>query len=145
MDVIGVNSYCGWYVATPGSCANLKWVSRYRKPVIMSEFGADALQGFHGDKAQRWTEEYQADVYTNNLVMIDNMNFIRGISPWILKDFRSPRRPLPSIQDFWNRKGLISDKGIKKKSWTILHDYYVKKAEDFSKKLEEQNAKLSLK
>lgn len=127
VDVIGVNSYCGWYSATPGSCATLKWASRYRKPVIMSEFGADALQGFHGDKAQRWTEEYQADVYTHNLTMIDNMNFIRGLSPWILKDFRSPRRPLPNIQDFWNRKGLISDKGIKKKSWTILHDYYVKK------------------
>jgi len=128
VDVIGVNNYCGWYVATPGSCANLKWLSRYRKPVIMSEFGADALQGLHGDKSQRWTEEYQADVYTNNLLMIDKMTFLRGLSPWILKDFRSPRRPLPSVQDFWNRKGLVSDKGIKKKSWFILHDYYAKKS-----------------
>jgi len=128
VDVIGVNNYCGWYVATPGSCASLKWLSRYRKPVIMSEFGADALQGLHGDKAQRWTEEYQADVYVNNLLMIDKMPFLRGLSPWILKDFRSPRRPLPSVQDFWNRKGLISDKGLKKKSWFILRDYYVKKA-----------------
>lgn len=145
VDVIGVNSYCGWYVATPSSCANLKWLSRYRKPVIMSEFGADALQGLHGDKAQRWTEEYQADVYTNNLIMIDNISFLRGLSPWILKDFRSPRRPLPSIQDFWNRKGLISDKGIKKKSWAILHDYYVKKSEDFAKKSEEHNSKILLK
>jgi beta-glucuronidase len=143
VDVIGVNSYCGWYSATPGSCANLKWLSRYRKPVIMSEFGADALQGLHGDKAQRWTEEYQADV--NNLMMIDNMSFLRGLSPWILKDFRSPRRPLPNIQDFWNRKGLISDKGIKKKSWVILHDYYVKKAEDFAKKSDEHNNKNLLK
>jgi beta-glucuronidase len=145
VDVIGVNSYCGWYSATPGSCANLKWLSRYRKPVIMSEFGADALQGLHGDKAQRWTEEYQADVYINNLMMIDNMSFLRGLSPWILKDFRSPRRPLPNIQDFWNRKGLISDKGIKKKSWVILHDYYVKKAEDFAKKSDEHNNKNLLK
>jgi len=96
--------------------------------VIMSEFGADALQGFHGDKGQRWTEEYQADVYTNNLLMIEKMTFLRGLSPWILKDFRSPRRPLPSVQDFWNRKGLVSDKGIKKKSWFILHDYYAKKS-----------------
>lgn len=128
VDVIGVNNYCGWYVASPGSCASLKWQSRYRKPVILSEFGADALQGLHGDKGQRWTEEYQADVYVNNLAMLDKMSFLRGVSPWILKDFRSPRRPLPSIQDFWNRKGLVSDKGIKKKSWFILHDYYAKKA-----------------
>jgi beta-glucuronidase len=130
VDVIGINHYCGWYSATPASCASLKWVSRYHKPVIMSEFGADALQGMHGDKAQRWTEEYQADVYKNNLTMIDNMSFLRGMSPWILKDFRSPRRPLPGIQDFWNRKGLISDKGLKKKSWYLLQDYYAKKAEE---------------
>ncbi len=85
VDVIGVNSYCGWYAATPGSCAGVKWASRYRKPVIMSEFGADALQGFHGDKGQRWTEEYQADVYINNLAMIDQMSFLRGLSPLCCK------------------------------------------------------------
>lgn len=128
VDVIGINSYCGWYVATPGSCAAFKWASPYRKPMIMSEFGADALQGYHGNKNQRFTEEYQADVYHNNLAMIDNISFLRGLSPWILKDFRSPRRPLPTIQDYWNRKGLISDKGIKKNSWYILRDYYQKKA-----------------
>ena len=141
VDVIGVNSYCGWYVATPGSCASLKWLSRYHKPTIMSEFGAGALQGFHGDKAQRWTEEYQVDVYVNNLAMIDNITFLRGMSPWILKDFRSPRRPLPNIQDFWNRKGLISDRGIKKRAWYILHDYYSNKANDYSKKIDEQSVK----
>ena len=127
VDVIGINSYCGWYVAAPGSCSSIKWISPYHKPMIMSEFGGDALQGNHGDKNQRWTEEYQADVYINNLAMIDNIGFLRGVSPWVLKDFRSPRRPLPNIQDYWNRKGLVSDKGIKKKSWFILHDYYLNK------------------
>ena len=128
IDVIGINTYCGWYSDTPDSCASLKWLSRYHKPAIISEFGADALQGLHGDKQQRFTEEYQVDVYNNNLLMIDQMSFVRGLSPWILKDFRSPRRPLPGIQDFWNRKGLISDKGIKKQAWHVLHDYYEKKA-----------------
>lgn len=129
VDVIGVNNYCGWSVATPSSCANVKWMSRYRKPVILSEFGAEALQGFHGDKSQRWTEEYQADVYVNNLQMADGIAFLRGMSPWILRDFRSPRHSLSSVQDFWSRKGLISDSGVKKKSWSIVHDYYIKRAE----------------
>jgi beta-glucuronidase len=128
VDVIGINTYCGWYSDTPESCASLNWLSHYHKPAIISEFGADALQGLHGDKSHRFTEEYQADVYQNNLLMIDQMTFVRGMSPWILKDFRSPRRPLPGIQDFWNRKGLISDKGIKKQAWYVLHDYYEKKA-----------------
>jgi beta-glucuronidase len=128
VDVIGINTYCGWYAGTPDSCASLKWLSNYHKPAIISEFGADALQGFHGDKQQRFTEEYQVDVYRNNLLMIDQMSFVRGLSPWILKDFRSPRRPLPGIQDYWNRKGLVSDKGIKKQAWYVLQDYYQQKS-----------------
>ena len=39
-------------------------------------------------------------------------------------DFRSPRRPLPGIQDFHNRKGLISDRGEKKKAFYVMQQYY---------------------
>lgn len=127
VDVIGINNYCGWYGGTPESCAGIKWRSKYNKPVIMSEVGGGALQGYHGDVDQRWTEEYQAAVYRHNLAMMDNIPFLRGITPWILKDFRSPRRPLPGIQDYWNRKGLVSDTGIKKQAWHVLHDYYEEK------------------
>ncbi len=129
VDVIGINSYCGWYGGTPESCAQLHWQSQYDKPVIISEFGGGALQGLHGDAAQRWSEEYQAAVYENNLVMIDNMGFVRGMTPWILKDFRSPRRPLPGIQDYWNRKGILSESGEKKAAWYLLRDYYAHRAE----------------
>ncbi|MFT7561231.1 MAG: beta-glucuronidase [Flavobacteriales bacterium] len=129
VDVIGVNSYCGWYADTPESCADMKWQSSANKPVIISEFGAGALFGAHGSDQQRFTEENQALVYTNNLKMLDNMPFLRGVSPWILKDFRSPRRPLPNIQDFWNRKGLLSENGQKKQAWYVLREWYAKKAE----------------
>lgn len=124
VDVIGVNTYCGWYGGTPESCASLRWQSPYNKPVIISEFGGGALKGKHGKVDERWTEEYQAAVYEHNITMIKNMSFVRGTTPWILKDFRSPRRPLPGIQDFWNRKGLVSEKGEHKLAWNILHDYY---------------------
>ena len=60
--------------------------------------------------------------------MLDNMPFVRGITPWILKDFRSPRRALPGIQDFWNRKGLLSETGVRKQAWYVLRDYYALKA-----------------
>lgn len=129
VDVIGVNSYCGWYVGTPRECASWQWRSAYGKPVIVSEFGADALHGLHGAPDERWTEEYQAEVYRNNLVMLDHMPFVRGASPWILRDFRSPRRPLPGIQDFWNRKGLLSESGERKQAWFLLRDYYANKSE----------------
>ena len=130
VDVIGINSYCGWYGGRPAECAGLRWVSPHGKPVIVSEFGAGALQGLHGTADERWTEEYQAAVYTNNLAMLDAMPFLRGTSPWILKDFRSPRRPLPRIQDFWNRKGLVSDEGVRKQAFYLMQDWYRRRATD---------------
>ena len=128
VDVIGVNSYCGWYGGRPEDCSSWQWRSAYDKPVIISEFGAGALQGLRGDPGERWTEDYQAEVYRTNLVMLGNMPFVRGTTPWILKDFRSPRRPLPGIQDFWNRKGLLSETGERKLAWYVLRDWYAAKA-----------------
>lgn len=125
VDVIGINSYCGWYGGRPESCAKLKWASEYNKPMIMSEVGAGALFGLHGKKDERWTEEYQADVYINNIEMMRNIDFMAGLSPWILMDFRSPRRTLKRIQEDFNRKGLISEQGMRKQAFYILQDYYL--------------------
>lgn len=135
VDVIGINSYCGWYgAALPETCGNIRWKNPYKKPMIMSEFGGGALQGYHGDPLDRWTEEYQAAVYRNNLEMMKNISFLRGTTPWILKDFRSPKRPLPNVQDYWNRKGLISNRGIKKQAFFVMKDFYQQIQEDWDKK-----------
>jgi beta-glucuronidase len=91
---------------------------------VISEFGGSALQGYHGTPDTRWTEDYQSALYKSQLEMLKSIPFLRGMSPWILMDFRSPRRPLPGIQDFWNRKGLISNKGIKKDAFYILQSFY---------------------
>ncbi|UXX77697.1 beta galactosidase jelly roll domain-containing protein [Reichenbachiella carrageenanivorans] len=124
VDVIGINSYCGWYGGTPESCEAWEWASQFEKPMIMSEVGAGALQGLHGEQNERWTEEYQSAVYRYNIEMLKNIDFLRGVSPWILMDFRSPRRPLKRVQNDFNRKGLISEQGIKKEAFFILQDYY---------------------
>ena len=124
LDVIGVNNYCGWYGGTPESCADLGWKMTYNKPLVISEFGGGALQGMHGTATERWTEEYQEAVYENNIEMLKNIPFLRGTTPWILMDFFSARRPLPDIQDYRNRKGLISDQGIRKKAFFTLQEYY---------------------
>jgi len=130
VDVIGINAYCGWYGKKPEECSSLSWESKYLKPVIMSEFGGGALQGLHGKSNERWTEEYQAAVYEHNLQMIENFSLLRGVTPWILKDFRSPKRPLANIQDYWNRKGLLSETGEKKQAWYVLRDFYLQKQQE---------------
>jgi len=127
VDVIGINSYCGWYAGSPESCSGIKWKNLYEKPMIMSEVGAGALEGLHGSKEERWTEEYQDYVYQTNLQMIDQIDFLRGVTPWILMDFRSARRHLKEIQMDFNRKGLISEQGKKKKAFYTLRDYYLNK------------------
>jgi beta-glucuronidase len=124
LDVIGLNEYIGWYDGLPDKADRLHWKTMYEKPIIISEFGADALQGFHGDSLTRWSEEYQENLYKHQIGMLKRIPHLQGISPWILADFRSPRRNLPGKQDQWNRKGLISDKGIKKKAFYILQQFY---------------------
>jgi len=127
VDVIGINSYCGWYGGTPGSCKKIKWTNNYDKPMIMSEVGAGALQGLHGTAKERWTEEYQEAVYKDNIEMMEGIEFLSGTTPWILKDFRSPRRHLRRIQNDYNRKGIISEQGIKKLAFYTLQAYYMSK------------------
>ncbi|MBN1302653.1 MAG: beta galactosidase jelly roll domain-containing protein [Melioribacteraceae bacterium] len=127
LDIIGANEYLGWYGGKPEDAQKISWVSKFNKPLIISEFGGGALYGFHADKNTRWSEEYQENVYINQLIMLDKIPFLQGMSPWILMDFRSPRRPLPGIQDFWNRKGLVSPEGNKKKAFYILEQYYKSK------------------
>ena len=124
LDVLGCNEYVGWYDGLPAKADRLEWRSKYQKPLIMSEFGGDALYGHHGDALTRWTEEYQESIYQHQIVMLKKIPFLRGTAPWILTDFRSPRRPLPGIQDYWNRKGLISNRGEKKKAFYVLRNYY---------------------
>jgi beta-glucuronidase len=124
LDVLGCNEYVGWYDGLPEKADGIEWKSKYDKPLIMSEFGADALYGRHGDVLTRWTEEYQEDLYRHQISMLRKIPFLRGASPWILMDFRSPRRPLPGIQDYWNRKGLISNRGEKKKAFYLMQQWY---------------------
>ena len=124
LDVLGCNEYLGWYDGLPDQPDRVEWTSAYDKPLIISEFGAGARKGHHGDSLTRWSEEYQASVYEHQIRMLDRIPLLRGVSPWILADFRSPRRPSPGIQDFWNRKGLSSERGEKKQAFFVLRDYY---------------------
>jgi beta-glucuronidase len=124
LDVLGCNEYVGWYDGPPEKADRLTWKVTLQKPLVISEFGGDALAGHHGDKGQRWTEEYQRDIYEHQIAMLRRIPSLRGMSPWILTDFRSPRRPLPRIQDFYNRKGLISNRGERKQAFYVLQSFY---------------------
>ena len=126
VDVVSFNQYVGWY-RDVNDAPKMTWEIPYDKPVIVSEFGGGAKYGLHGEKNQRWTEEFQENLYKENVAMLDKIEGLAGTTPWILKDFRSPRRVLPGVQDYYNMKGLFSDKGEKKKAFFVLKEWYEKK------------------
>lgn len=130
LDLIGVNKYMGWYAPWPKDPKDCHWQVCPDKPLLITEFGGEALYGQSGDEtvASSWSEDYQAKLYRDNIRMFENIPNLCGVSPWILFDFRSPFRFHPANQDGWNRKGLVSDQGMRKKAWYIMRDYYRSKA-----------------
>jgi beta-glucuronidase len=125
VDIVAFNEYLGWYGGFPDNCRSTTWSTPYNKPLFVSETGAEAKSGFHGDSLTRFSEEYQEWFFKEQVAMLKRMpdNYV-GISPWVLADFRSPKRNNPLYQEGWNRKGLYDDKGRKKKAFYIIQKYY---------------------
>jgi beta-glucuronidase len=123
LDILGINEYVGWYTGKAEDCDTILWTLP-QKPVIMSEFGAEAKIGNHGDVHQRWTEEQQVYVLQHQILMFSKMPQLRGTTPWVLMDFRSPTRNIPRLQDGYNRKGLIAEDGKKKQAFFTMQQAY---------------------
>ena len=123
LDVVGQNEYIGWYTMRPEDADKVHWTFP-QKPVLMSEFGAEAKLGDHGGPTDRWTEEQQVNVYEHQFAMFKTIPQLRGVIPWILMDFRSPTRNIPKLQDGFNRKGLIAEDGKKKLAFDVVKKAY---------------------
>ena len=123
-DLLSFNQYVGWYDGDVEKCDRVQWTFPVEKPVILSELGGGAKYGRHGSPDERFTEEYLVRLYEANIRMMKNIPGLAGCTPWILKDFRSPRRALDGIQDDFNRKGLVSEKGEKKDAFYTLQKWY---------------------
>ena len=125
IDVVAVNTYQGWYGKAPLTrVPTAEWQNPSGKPFLFSEFGAGALYGFHDPGMEKFSEEFQAEYYRVTLEMVKKVPGLTGLSPWILKDFQSPRRMNHKYQDYWNRKGIISPQGEKKAAFHVLSEWY---------------------
>jgi beta-glucuronidase len=125
IDVVSVNTYQGWYGnMSLDTVPSIEWRNPSGKPFLFSEFGAGALFGFHDVNKEKFSEEFQADYYRATLEMVRQVPGLNGVSPWILKDFQSPRRMHGEYQEYWNRKGLISPTGDKKAAFDVLRNWY---------------------
>ena len=111
-DIICVNRYAGWYdhhgrldQAMPGLIAEIDRLhARTGKPVMFSEFGADAIAGDHSASAEIWSEEYQVQLIRRYLDLADARPWIVGMHIWNLADFRTTQA--------LGRPGGINHKGV---------------------------------
>lgn len=151
VDVIGYNEYFAWYYSSflgsqfpvdEGTVRrhmfelmdDVRFRNIFDKPIIISEFGAGAKHGYRSNEGLLWSEDYQAKVYRAQTSMLAKNDFVQGMSPWILKDFRSALRNLNGIQEIYNRKGIISETGEKKLAFYVLKDHYAERARSESMK-----------
>ena len=127
-DIVAINEYIGWYIPWQGKPSDTKWEIDFpNKPVFISEFGGEALYGnndFPSDEASNWTEGYQEQIYKDQVKMFKTIPNLAGVCPWILFDYKSLSRMNQIYQNGYNRKGLISENGEKKKAWYIMSRYY---------------------
>ena len=112
MDVVLINRYYGWYnlsgdleAAKYAFRQELDWWEKQKKPVILSEYGADTVAGLHGAVAEMFTEEYQVAFYEAMSECLDERDFVIGEMPWNFADFDTCQGPM---RVGGNRKGLFT-------------------------------------
>ena len=141
IDVLCLNRYYGWYlnhgdieVARVGLRKELKeWQEKYPdKPIIMTEYGADTLPGYHSNWDVPYTEEYQERFHQMSHEVFDELENFVGEHVWNFADFETNSYALIRIQG--NHKGLFTrDRNPKsivklfRNRWNAIPDYNYKK------------------
>jgi beta-glucuronidase len=124
LDLIGINEYYGWYDPEFEKLPKILSNSNPGKPVLICEFGGGARLGQRGSVDDLFTEDKQKRLYEQQIETFKKCAYIAGTTPWILYDFRCPRR-LNRYQEEFNRKGLIdSDRKSKKLAFYVMQKFY---------------------
>jgi len=112
-DFISINRYYGWY-EHPGQIKyGVQLLERemddiwnkYHKPIMMTEFGTDTIEGAHSIADQMFTEEYQAKFIEMYIKLLRSKNYVIGEHVWNFADFRTPQHFRRMI---FNRKGVFT-------------------------------------
>ena len=138
-DIICINMYNGWYGNTLSDWdkftvdfeKHIKEKGWYGKPVIMSEFGAGALAGFHAPFDNvRWSEEYQADLLEYCLKLFHKTDYMRGFYIWQFCNIRTSIAMDLNRVRYFNNKGILDEYRNPKTAYFKVRDLYRKFAEE---------------
>lgn len=131
-DVICMNRYWGWYalggqldIAREMLEKELDQVwDRFHKPIIMTEFGADTIAGYHGKPDVMWTEEYQADYIRFHLEVAEAREFVAGMQVWNFADFAAVQS-IARVGGL-NHKGIFTRIRTPKMAAHVFREFWVK-------------------
>ena len=112
MDVVCLNRYYGWYNLSgdlDAACAafdeELDFWETMGRPVVITEYGADTVNGLHDPCGGMFSEEFQAEYYERMGAVLDGRSFLIGEMPWNFADFATIQGPM---RVGGNRKGLLT-------------------------------------
>ncbi|MGH2840257.1 MAG: glycoside hydrolase family 2 protein [Solirubrobacteraceae bacterium] len=130
LDILGLNSYFGWYPGPNGQIADREMLSGYldyarncyrRQAIVVSEFGAEANRA--GPVEEKGTYEFQQDFVRYHTAVYASKPWLSGALYWALQEFRvrpnwdgGNPRPEPPI----HQKGVLRFDGSKKPAWFDL-------------------------
>lgn len=131
VDVVCVNSYFSWY-HDPGHLEVIplqlntqfeNWYGKYKKPIIQSEYGADAVPGLHNDPPMMFTEEYQKTVLQNYHSVFDKKRkqYVIGELIWNFADFMTAQTITRVVG---NKKGVFTRQRQPKSAAYLLRERY---------------------
>jgi hypothetical protein len=131
-DLLGVNSYFGWYEGKPErSTARLNDLRPYLQGVrakypgqalVLTEFGAEATAAGPVDRKQ--TFAFQADYLDRVLRVVRDEPFVAGAIYWTMREFAvkpnwdGGAHPAGD-QDAIHNKGLVTYDGRRKPAWDV--------------------------
>ncbi len=131
-DIIMINRYYGWYTNVGSFDTGMKYLSMeldkihatYPKPIVITEFGADAISGVHSTDDDLFSEDFQTKVIRNTLGVLDSKDFVSGEMVWNLADFRTSQSIIRMAG--MNYKGVFTWDRKPKQVATVLREMWKK-------------------
>jgi beta-glucuronidase len=128
-DLIGLNRYFGWYTEPVDLDFAAQRIEdefrtifeRFGKPIIMTEFGVDTVEGYHATNAQMFTEEFQTAFLMKYAEVLEALPFCAGMHVWNFADFRTPQHFRRVVL---NKKGVFNRSRDPKTAAFVLRDYW---------------------
>lgn len=139
VDILGINEYWGWYDVIFDNNRSLsseeidlkklddllqKHTAKHRKPLLLTEFGADAIPGYLSQKLALWSEDYQAEFLRKTYAVAQRCPRLCGTFPFGFADYRDPSKEINEYWDGMNYKGVVTYNRKRKRAFFALKSIY---------------------